>query len=1268
MLARISTLTIALLGTCFSAAIAGPVTQIPAALHKQDNRHPFIENRGQVVDEKGVSRADILFTLRNANVAIFLSSNSIHYQFEKMDFPEGYEFDSRKVADVEKQEELNKQIKRSTHRMTLSLKGANLSATAIKEEPQAYTENYYLPQCPNGITGLHAYSRITFKDVYPGIDWIIYSDEQGTGITYDFIVHTGADPNKIRMEIKGADEVVIAESGELQLKSRLGVIREHAPVSFSGDEQIDTRFVQTKDGIGFALETYDHNRDLRIDPNVNWASYFGGNGVENAYAVTTDSAGNAFITGHTTSTSQLAVSGYQSTYGGGSSDAFVAKIDSGGHLLWSTYFGGSSDDLFFDCANDRNGDVFCAGHTASSGLATTGAFQTSCFRTDAILVKFSRYGVRQWCTYFGGGSASPTVPWGNEMARSCATDPSGNVYIAGFTNSPGLAYNGFQSSLGSTSANDAFLAKFSSAGALLWSTYLGGSDVDDAYGCTTDLNGNVYICGNTMSTANIASPGAFLSTAFTTTGEGFLVKYDASGNRLWGTYYGNSGGDNATACATDRFGNVFLLGHTTSVSGIATSGTHQSIYNSIGYIVGYNNAYLAKFNSSGQRIWGTYYSGNAALEANGCSADRSGNIYISGETVATTGIASGGMKNSISGQDVFIAKLDSNGNRRWGSYYGGSRDEYGGSCETDRFGNVYLTGLTQSASNIEVNGFQNTLNGTFDAFIVKIEDTITSIKTDTLPNSVLCAGDTLKVGFHSYGYFNPGNICSAELSDTNGSFLLPLTIGTLPATTNIDTVIAVVPKWIPAGTRYRVRIVANLPYTIGEDNGYDITINPAPAQPGAIYGNDSTCTGSTIVYRIAPVPGAKYYIWNLPATWTGSSNGDTITATAGSSGGAISVMAVNACGFSTPSLKAVVSGNFFLTPTVFIPHGIKCKGKANVFYANTTHAGSNPVFQWKKNGVNVGSNNSTYFDSALISGDVISVELTSNADCISQAKVISNNDTVVVGVPTVPGININSFPPIVLCDGTPTQFVSNIVSGGKTPTYQWFKNGVLIPGATASTYTDSLLVNADTLTVALYSSDDCPVTQPTISNHVGVTVYPNLPTAVSITASPDSIANGAPITFTATPVNGGLKPSYIWYLNTIPVPFDTTDTWTAYGLKNGDVVSVRMESSEHCPAPLNAWSAPLMMHSYTTSVTMVANQNGMKVYPNPVNDYLTIEFNKAINDGKLIITDALGRTVFSAKLNGVKSSYDLSGLAVGVYVYRIRIGDEENCFGKILKQ
>jgi hypothetical protein len=168
---------------------------------------------------------------------------------------------------------------------------------------------------------------------------------------------------------------------------------------------------------------------------------------------------------------------------------------------------------------------------------------------------------------------------------------NGNVYLAGDANSTtGIATTGaHQATYGGGRSNDAYLVKFNSSGVRQWGTYYGAS-TDYGYSCATDASGNVFLAGYTYSTTGIATTGAH-QTSFSGNNDAFLVKFNSSGVRQWGTYYGGSGFDYGFSCATDENGNVYLAGVGSSTTGIATTGAHQTTMSGGGV------AFLVKFDA-----------------------------------------------------------------------------------------------------------------------------------------------------------------------------------------------------------------------------------------------------------------------------------------------------------------------------------------------------------------------------------------------------------------------------------------------------------------------------------------------------------------------------------------------------------------------------------------------------------------------------------------------------------------------------------------------
>lgn len=377
-------------------------------------------------------------------------------------------------------------------------------------------------------------------------------------------------------------------------------------------------------------------------------------------------------------------------------------------LQWGTYYGGYNEDLGLSCTTDNANNVYLSGESDSGPFfMTSGGHQTYLGGyKDAFLVKFNAAGIRQWATFYGGG--------GEDIGNSCSTDPSGNVYLAGTTASSARIYwNGFKDTIGGNT--DAFLVKFNTAGVRQWGTFYGGEELDYGYCCATDSMGNVYLCGSTRSTTGIYY-GGLLNVYGGGNNDGFLVKFDSIGNRLWATYYGGNDVDNCFACNTDNLGNVYIAGTSSSYNRIAYA-AHQTAN------AGWSDAFIAKFNSSGIRQWATFYGGTGQDDGWGCAVDRNGNAYLLGRTESTTNIAYSGFQNALSNVNhlnAFIVKFNVAGKRQWGTYYG-NKYEFFNSGEVDNGGNLLAYGYTESNSNIAFQGYQDILRGPTDAMLVKFD-------------------------------------------------------------------------------------------------------------------------------------------------------------------------------------------------------------------------------------------------------------------------------------------------------------------------------------------------------------------------------------------------------------------------------------------------------------------------------------------------------------------------------------------------------------------
>jgi hypothetical protein len=691
----------------------------------QKSSWAFEENKGQVT---GADAKNVKFVFKDGNLSMFLMQTGIAYQFHKVTYPEGYK-PLDKFASAEERlkiERLQSQIQTETYRMDVELEGANPNP---KIKTEGKSEDYIQYYNHNALD-VRSYQKVTYYEVYPNIDWVVYVNKYAGAnepkVKYDFVVHPGGDPAQIKLKTEWVEELTSNADGSLTLNNRMGCVTEQRPVSFQDGKDVKTNFVVNNNTISFELEKFNINTDIIIDPGLLWGTYYGGSGTSNdaAQGCATDGSGNVYICLQTSSTSFISAGGHQINYGGGFHDAFLVKFNSAGIRQWATYYGGSDEESGNSCSTDGNGNVYLAGYTGSTNNIESGGHQNTYGGglQDAFLVKFNSAGIRQWATYYGG-----SLP---DFGNSCATDGSGNVYLAGSTESTSsIASGGHQNTFGSGS-EDAFLVKFNSAGIRQWATYYGGINKNEEYYiysggiCATDESGNVYLAGSTSSNSNIASGGH--QNTYSGDIDAFLVKFNSSGIRLWATYYGGSAQDNGYNCATDGSGNVYLAGRTFSSNNIASGGHRNTQGDSA-------NAFLVKFNNVGVRQWATYYGGvnyggsDKNYSGGICATDGSGNVYLAGSTFSTSDIASGGHQNTIGGsQDAFLVKFNSNGVRQWATYYGGSGWEIATVCATDGSGNLYLSGITSSFSNIASGGHRNTLDGEDDSFLAKFSNSTNS--------------------------------------------------------------------------------------------------------------------------------------------------------------------------------------------------------------------------------------------------------------------------------------------------------------------------------------------------------------------------------------------------------------------------------------------------------------------------------------------------------------------------------------------------------------
>ena len=832
----------------------------------------FIENKGQIGDQNGKPNPEVKYLILRHGLNIQLKKNSFSY--------DGYTIERFKKKERiqqpmyhEKEKNDNDSMVYHFHRVDIELVDANPNPQITHEGASSDYLNYYThitaqTKGEEGVTGVRGYNKVSYHDIYPNIDLEWFLDKDGKP-EYQFIIKPGGDPSRIRLKYHGAERTELI-SEALNIHIKFGVIKEHIPLSYvqESQEKINVSFTKISENeYGFNVPVFAVNETLIIDPVPTriWGTYFGGTGSDYFTSLTNDPSNNIYLSGYTTSSSMISTSGSHQINYGGNVDGMLIKLSSACVLLWSTYYGATDWDSFND-VKATNSDVYTIGTTNNSNsISTSGVHQTSkAGAYDNFIVRFNSQGIRQWGSYLGGDDY--------EDPGDLAIDANGDLYIVGGTKSTsGIATSGsHQVSFGGY--YDGYLVKFSPTGIRQWGTYYGGSQYDYVTDVAIDASGNIYLSGNTTSTSSIATSGSH-QVSYGGFGDGFIVKFNSSGVRQWGTYYGNNQPDSLYSITIDGSSNIYSVGSSASTMGIASVGAHDTTTD------GSVDAFIVKFNSSGIRQWATYYGGDGIGSGYdvgfGVASDFANNVYMGGVTKSSNGISTNGVhQTDIAGErDGFIVSFSSSGIRQWGTYYGGTSNEGSfaspleGFLSIDGLGHLYYVGSTQSFSNIAYQGYRNTYSGSWDGYLIKWDVGVSNGITCTAPKTAFCQNETLSLSYTVTGTFNSPNTFTAQLSDKNGSFTSPTTIGTSNSTSS-GSISCTIPSTIEGGSAYRIRIVSSNPLVTGSDNGTNIIIHQTP-QP-VITGSASSCVSEqTTSYSVPQVTGHTY-------SWTPTIKGNII--------------------------------------------------------------------------------------------------------------------------------------------------------------------------------------------------------------------------------------------------------------------------------------------------------------------------------------------------------------------------------------------------------
>ena len=654
----------------------------------------FYPNLGQIIDTRdSVSTKVKFYTMRDYPKNYFIQ-DTICYVFTS-------KVDTTTHTDT-------------LQRIALSFnRGNTTSPISLNRVDSGGVLNYFLPQCPAGITGVHANRYILYPEIYNHVEAVFSGNSDGS--KYYIVILPGADTSMINLQYNGADSIeLLASTGEMAMIDHFhDTLFQAVPEVYQMDSSggrvnlawASSYYSPANNQIKFHLGVYDTNIPLIIQldrrhhtplvssgiDNLDWTTYIGSPLYDHNTCITTDNVGNAYFGGSCEGENYPVVNGIQSSTGNAvNSTVVLTKFDhvpysnsTYGNIDWSTYYGGTTNST---CNQDYDFVYSIAVNNTNGNVYAVGSFQ-GC-----------------------GGSDFPLI-----ISTTGTTTSFDNGYI-------------------SAPYRDGYILKLNSAGNGLWCSAIGGANDEVAIGVAINqTNGDVYVVGETSSTgitstlqASTLTSNSYNQNVFGGGYDAFLMKFDHNDNILWSTVYGGESNDEFDKVSVLPNGNIVICGYTESVNSTVhsyiqsavnnntldicnQSGSYNQTYN---HTVAVGDILLAAFNTNDELIWSSYFGGsnkdyidgaythgNAIASTNATSSNPG--FYITGTTRSSNfPVTSTNFKEGWNGgtEDAIVARFDNNFARTWCSFFGGTRDDNGNAITVDKDGVCYIGGSTSSST------------------------------------------------------------------------------------------------------------------------------------------------------------------------------------------------------------------------------------------------------------------------------------------------------------------------------------------------------------------------------------------------------------------------------------------------------------------------------------------------------------------------------------------------------------------------------------------
>ena len=679
----------------------------PPASHVQSQLGTNVspETRALVADEygklpltfesnQGQSDKQVKFLSRGEGYTLFLTANEAVLSLRRAPVrnADRMSFASLKPEDF-------KPTNQNSAVLRMKLVGANPSSNISGVEEQPGKSNYFIGNDPREWhTDVSNYSQVRYENAYPGIDLVYYGNRQQ--VEYDFVVAPGADPKAIALDVASESGISgkrsqaplrIAENGDLLVPTEGGDVRFHKPLVYQTANAIDAHAIGGNPEAASSAQSIDGRWILKSGNRV-------------GFEVASYDASRPLV------------------------------IDPA--LSYSTYVGGTGTDGAFGVSIDQYGNAYVTGFTSSTNFPTRNPYQkANAGGIDTFAFKLNKTGTALvYSTYLGGK--------GTEYPFGMAVDSAGEAYEVGNTGSANfpVTAGAFQTTCVSCSTNPAvFLTKFSTAGnSLVYSTFLGGSGDNRAFGITLDASRDAYIIGWTTSTDFPVTAGAFQTSYVTgSASSAFVTEFNPTGTALvYSTYLGGSVQDVGFGIALDSANNTLVTGYTYSPDFPVTSGAFQTTTTTNGA------AFVTKLNVGGTALlYSTYLGGTTGTSAgNSVAVNSAGDAYVTGYTCASDfPVTAGAVQRTFGGDctaaggDAFVTEMNSSGSALlFSTYLGGSGDDVGFSIGLDQAENVYITGRSSSTNYpVTTGAFQTTMAGGYDAIYSILNPTGTQLLYST---------------------------------------------------------------------------------------------------------------------------------------------------------------------------------------------------------------------------------------------------------------------------------------------------------------------------------------------------------------------------------------------------------------------------------------------------------------------------------------------------------------------------------------------------------